>query len=180
MTEMRETTTLHHGHQTLLMLACVVLMTAGCSFLDTTNNSNTNTGSCNAVGGNNSVSCSSVKADASAVPSASTASSPPSASAGSSAGKTWTETTFSQSQTFADYVNAGDPLGAPLNPQQAVTVSCRVKGFAVADGDPWWYRLAQPPWNNRYYATTDVFYNTPTATGNPINGVAFDKRVPVC
>jgi hypothetical protein len=108
------------------------------------------------------------------------ASSTPSASASSSTGKTWTETTISRSQTFADYVNAGDPLGASLSLRQAVKVSCRIKGLAVADGDSWWYRLAQPPWNGRYYATTDDFYNTPTPTANPINGVVFDKRVPVC
>jgi hypothetical protein len=108
------------------------------------------------------------------------ASSAPSSPASYPTGKTWTETTFSQSKTFAHYKNAGDPTGASLQAHQAVRVSCRVKGFAVADGDRWWYRLAQPPWNGRYYATTDVFYNTPTPTGNPINGISFDKRVPVC
>ena len=186
MTEMRDTTTLQHARQTLLMLTCVALMTTGCSFLNTTNNSNTNNGSCNAAGGNNSVNCSSAPAaHASTVASTPTASrtpvsGAPSASTSSSAGRTWTETTYSQSKTFADYVNAGDPLGAPLRPQQAVKVSCRVEGFAVADGDRWWYRLAQSPWNNRYYASTDNFYNTPKPTGNPINGVVFDKRVRVC
>lgn len=181
MTEIRETTTPQHVRQTLLMVTCVVLITAGCSFLDTTNNSNTNNGSCNAAGGNNSVNCSSAPTThASAIATTPTAGSAPSTSTSSSAGGTWTETTFSQSKTFADYVNAGDPLGAPLKPQQAVRVSCRVEGFAVADGDRWWYRLAQSPWNNRYYASTDNFYNTPTPTGNPINGVVFDKRVRVC
>jgi hypothetical protein len=95
-------------------------------------------------------------------------------------GPTWTETAFSQSKTFADYVNAGYPLGAPLSPGQPVKVSCRVRGFVVQDGDPWWYRLASPPWNGHYYATSDVFYNTPNTSGNPINGVVVDKRVPVC
>lgn len=74
----------------------------------------------------------------------------PAALASSPVGETWNETTFSQSETFADYVNAGDPTGEPLRPQQAVKVSCRVKGSAVSDGDPWWYRLASPPWNGRY------------------------------
>ena len=96
------------------------------------------------------------------------------------AGSTWTETTFTESKTFADYLNAGYPLGAPLSPRQAVKVSCRVRGFIVKDRDPWWYRLASPPWNGRYYATSDVFYNTPSASGNPINGVIVDKRVPLC
>jgi hypothetical protein len=59
MTEMRETITLHPERRIPLMLACVVLITAGCSFANTTNNSNTNNGSCNAAGGNNSVNCSS-------------------------------------------------------------------------------------------------------------------------
>ena len=108
------------------------------------------------------------------------ASSAPSATANPPTGKTWTEYTFTQSKTFADFVNAGDPLGASLTPEEAVKVSCRVKGFAVTDGDRWWYRLAQPPWDGRFYATTDVFYNTPTPKGNPLNGISFDKRVPVC
>jgi hypothetical protein len=94
--------------------------------------------------------------------------------------KTWTETTFSDSETFADFVNAGYPLGAPLSSGEAVQVSCRVRGFVVQDKDPWWYRLASPPWDGRYYATSDVFYNTPTPTGNPINGIYVDKRVRLC
>ena len=98
----------------------------------------------------------------------------------SAARRTWAETTFSQSKTFADYVNAGYPLGAPLSARQVVKVSCRVRGFVVKDGDPWWYRLASPPWDGRYYATSDVFYNIPDTSGNPINGVVVDKRVPVC
>ena len=63
---------------------------------------------------------------------------------------------------------------------QAVQVSCRVRGFVVKGGDPWWYRLASPPWNGHYYATSDVFYNTPNTSGSPINGVTVDTRVPVC
>jgi hypothetical protein len=180
MTVMRDTTT-HQACRILLVLTCAVLLTAGCSFLDTTNNSNTNNGSCNAAGGSNSVNCSSApKAHPSAVVSTPTASSAPSALTSSAAAETWTETTYSWSETFADYQNAGDPLGAQLKPLQAVKVSCRAKGFAVADGDRWWYRLAQSPWDNRYYASTDNFYNTPRPIGNPLNGVVFDKRVHVC
>jgi hypothetical protein len=93
---------------------------------------------------------------------------------------TWKETAFTQSRTFGDFVNAGYPLGPTLNPGQAVQVSCRVRGFVVKDGDPWWYRLASPPWDGLYYATSDVFYNTPDASGNPINGVVVDTRVRVC
>ena len=103
-----------------------------------------------------------------------------SSTATSTTGRAWTETTFTQSKAFADYLNAGHPSGATLRSRQAVKVSCRVRGFVVKDGDPWWYRLASPPWNGHYYATSDVFYNTPGASGNPINGVVVDKRVPVC
>jgi len=94
--------------------------------------------------------------------------------------RTWTETAYTASKTFADFVSAGGPFGASLSARQAVQVSCRVKGFKVADGDRWWYRLASSPWNGQYYATTDNFWNTPRPIGNPINGIAFDKRVPVC
>jgi hypothetical protein len=100
--------------------------------------------------------------------------------AASAHGRTWKETTFSQSKTFADYVNAGDPQGARLRPRQAVQVSCRVRGLKVKDGDPWWYRLASPPWNGQYYATSDVFYNTPNTSGSGINGVVVDTRVRLC
>jgi hypothetical protein len=95
-------------------------------------------------------------------------------------GKTWTETPYTESKTFANFVNAGYPLGRALSPEQAVQVSCRVRGLAVKDGDPWWYRLASSPWNGHYYATSDDFYNTPNTSGNPINGVTVDTRVPTC
>jgi hypothetical protein len=98
----------------------------------------------------------------------------------SPSGPTWTETTFSGSETFADFVNAGEPLGRSLAPAQGVQVSCRVKGFKVQDGDNWWYRLAASPWDGKYYASSDNFYNTPKPTGNPVNGVFYDERVPVC
>lgn len=94
--------------------------------------------------------------------------------------RTWIETPFTESKTFADFVNAGYPLGAILHPGQAVQVSCRVRGFVVEDGDPWWYRLASPPWDGHYYATSDVFYNTRDTSGNPINGIVVDTRVRLC
>lgn len=59
MTDTRKKAMLHHACQILLVLAFVVPMSAGCSAFDTTNNSNTNTGSCDAAGGDNSVHCSS-------------------------------------------------------------------------------------------------------------------------
>lgn len=167
----------------LLTLACAGLMTAGCSIGNTTNNSNTNNGNCNAAGGTNSVGCSAVASASAAATVSSSTSSPastPPTSASASAGKTWTETTFSGSKTFANFVDAGNPQGVALSPGQAVQVFCRVEGFAVADGDKWWYRIAPSPWNGRYYASADNFYNTPKPTGKPDNGVIVDKRVSLC
>ena len=96
------------------------------------------------------------------------------------AARTWTETVFSDSDTFADYVSAGNPKGAPLSAGQTVQVSCRLRGFKVRDGDRWWYRLASPPWDGQYYATSDVFYNTASTSGSGVNGVLVDKRVRIC
>jgi hypothetical protein len=57
---------------------------------------------------------------------------------------------------------------------------CRVQGYVVPDGDPWWYRLASAPWNGNYYATSDAFYNNGATSGSDINGVVVDQQVPVC
>jgi hypothetical protein len=56
---MRHTIVPHPARQIWLVLTIVVLTTAGCGSLNITNNKNTNNGSCNAAGGNNSVECSS-------------------------------------------------------------------------------------------------------------------------
>ena len=67
---------------------------------------------------------------------------------------TWTETTGTPAHTWADPVQLTG-AGTPLGPRQSVQVLCRVKGYVVQDGDPWWYRLASSPWNGRYYAGLD-------------------------
>jgi hypothetical protein len=97
-----------------------------------------------------------------------------------SAAATHIETTYTQSKTFADYVNARGPFGADLTANQHVQVACRVQGFAVVDGDTWWYRLASAPWNGHYYASSVVFYITSSTAGNPINGIVVDLQVPLC
>lgn len=92
---------------------------------------------------------------------------------------TWTETTGTPAHTWADPVQLTG-AGTPLGPRQSVQVLCRVKGYVVQDGDPWWYRLASSPWNGRYYATSDAFYNNGATSGPVDNGVVVDEQVPTC
>lgn len=92
---------------------------------------------------------------------------------------TWTETTGTPAHTWADPVQLTG-AGAPLGPRQSVQVLCRVKGYVVQDGDPWWYRLASKPWNGHYYATSDAFYNNGATSGPVDDGVVVDEQVPVC
>jgi transcriptional regulator with XRE-family HTH domain len=92
---------------------------------------------------------------------------------------TWTETTGTPAHAWADPVQLTG-AGTPLGPRQSVQVLCRVKGYVVQDGDPWWYRLASAPWNGRYYATSDAFYNNGATSGSVDTGVVVDEQIPVC
>jgi transcriptional regulator with XRE-family HTH domain len=92
---------------------------------------------------------------------------------------TWTETTGTPAHTWANPVQLTG-AGTPLGPRQSVQVLCRVRGYVVEDGDPWWYRLASEPWNSRYYATSDAFYNNGATSGSVDTGVVVDEQVPVC
>ncbi|MFI0724271.1 multiprotein-bridging factor 1 family protein [Streptomyces sp. NPDC021224] len=92
---------------------------------------------------------------------------------------TWSETTGTPAHTWA---NATQLTGAgkPLGPQQSVQVSCRIRGYVVPDGDPWWYRLDSAPWKGHYYATSDAFYNNGATSGPVDTGVVVDEQVPLC
>jgi hypothetical protein len=92
---------------------------------------------------------------------------------------TWTETTGTPAHTWADPVQLTG-AGTPLGPRQSVQVLCRVRGYVVQDGDPWWYRLASAPWNGRWYATSDAFYNNGATSGSVDTGVVVDEQVPIC
>jgi len=92
---------------------------------------------------------------------------------------TWTETTGTPAHTWADATQLTG-AGTPLGPRQSVQVLCRARGYIVQDGDPWWYRLASEPWNGRFYATSDAFYNNGATSGPVDTGVVVDEQVPVC
>lgn len=93
---------------------------------------------------------------------------------------TFTETTGTPAHVWSDYRTASGGRGTPLQPRQSVQVSCRVRGYVVQDGDPWWYRLESSPWDGHYYATSDAFYNNGSDHGPVDNGVIVDEQVPLC
>ena len=92
---------------------------------------------------------------------------------------TWTETTGTPAHTWANATQLTG-AGAPLGPRQSVQVVCRMRGYVVQDGDPWWYRLVSSPWNGHYYATSDAFYNDGATSGPVDTGVVVDEQVPLC
>jgi hypothetical protein len=101
---------------------------------------------------------------------------------GSSAGSapSYAETTGSVVQTWTDYADAGGSQGPDIGSNATIQVACKIQGFAVADGNTWWYQIAASPWNDAYYASADAFYND-GATSGPLAGTPFvDSGVPTC
>ncbi|MGC8499468.1 MAG: hypothetical protein ACP5OV_08265, partial [Acidimicrobiales bacterium] len=93
---------------------------------------------------------------------------------------TYAETVGGVTRTFTDYLDAGGTQGPSIASGQTVQVTCRAQGFAVLDGDTWWYQIASSPWSNAYWASADPFYND-GATSGPLSGTPFvDTAVPLC
>lgn len=93
---------------------------------------------------------------------------------------TYAETTGSVVHTWTDYSDAGGTEGPEIPSNDTVQISCKIPGFAVADGNTWWYRIASSPWNNVYYGSADAFYND-GATSGSLQGTPFvDSNVPSC
>ena len=90
------------------------------------------------------------------------------------------ETVGGVTHTWTDYADAGGTEGPSIAGSQTVQVTCRVTGFAVADGNTWWYQIASSPWNNVYYASSDAFYNNGETSGSLVGTPWFDPAVPVC
>ncbi|MDQ3933199.1 MAG: hypothetical protein M3340_01055 [Actinomycetota bacterium] len=105
----------------------------------------------------------------------STPGSPPAGS-----GTTYSETTGGDTDTWTNHTNAGGTKGATIPTRTTVQVSCKAQGFKVANGNPWWYRVASSPWSNAYWASADAFYNN-GATSGPLAGTPWvDPSVPDC
>jgi hypothetical protein len=90
------------------------------------------------------------------------------------------EVTGGLAHTWSDYKTGEGEPGRRLAPEEEVEVSCRIRGFEVGDGNVWWYRIKPPPWNNRFYATADAFYNDGERSGPLKETPFFDPVVPIC
>jgi hypothetical protein len=89
------------------------------------------------------------------------------------------EATFG-ANTFADPFNASEE-GEPIKPETFVEVSCKVYAPQIESIDPqgYWYRIHSAPWDDRYYAAANTFWNgvLPTDAFEP---VFTDYAVPTC
>lgn len=93
---------------------------------------------------------------------------------------TRSETAGGSANTWSNYANAGGTQGPTIRKGQTVKISCKVTGFRVAGGNTWWYRIAQAPWNSKFYASADAFYNSGQTSGS-LRGTPFvDPAVPDC
>ena len=93
---------------------------------------------------------------------------------------TYAETPGSVVHTWSDYADAGGTEGPEIPSNETVQIACKVTGFAVADGDTWWYRIASSPWNGAYYGSADAFYNNGETSGSLIGTPFVDPNVPNC
>ncbi len=90
------------------------------------------------------------------------------------------ETAGGAANTWTDYNSAGGQQGPTVGGGATIAIACKIQGFRVADGNTWWYRIAQTPWNNGYYVSADAFYNN-GATSGSLRGTPFvDYNVPDC
>lgn len=85
----------------------------------------------------------------------------------------------SHANTFRNCHGALGP-GQPIQPNQAVRVSCRAYDVSIASAKPggYWYRISSPPWNGMYWSPANTFLN-----GDPKFGPYHhptDLRVPKC
>ena len=116
--------------------------------------------------------CSGATVVTTTTPSATTTTTPQSA--------TFAETTGGVAHTWTNYSDAGGTQGPSIASNQTVQITCRLTGFAVADGNTWWYEIASSPWNNSYWVSADAFYNNGATSGSLVGTPFYDPRVPVC
>lgn len=94
---------------------------------------------------------------------------------------TYPETTAGVSnKTFTNYTNAGGTIGPSIAPYSTIQIACKLQGFAVSNGNNWWYRIAQAPWSYQFYATADAFYNNGATSGSLAGTPYYDPAVPNC
>ncbi|MDX8149519.1 hypothetical protein SK854_45870 [Lentzea sp. BCCO 10_0061] len=79
-----------------------------------------------------------------------------------------------------------DTQGLAMGPDkvlfgQVVLASCKVLNTSMPSASPagYWYRIASPPWHNRYYAVSNTFTNGDDL-GDPSGSTPVDPAVPDC
>lgn len=93
---------------------------------------------------------------------------------------TYSETTGGAAHTWTNYANAGGLEGPTIPAYATVQIACKLTGFRVPDGNTWWYRVAQSPWNGQYYVSADASYNNGQTSGSLHGTPFFDPNVRVC
>ena len=89
------------------------------------------------------------------------------------------ETTGVVTNTWSNYTNAGGTSGGQIPAFRTVQISCRLTGFAVANGNTNWYRITSSPWTG-FYASADAFYNNGATSGSLLGTPYVDTNVPLC
>ena len=92
----------------------------------------------------------------------------------------YTETVGGNANTWTNYTNAGGTQGPTISAYTSVQITCAIQGFAVADGNTWWYQIASSPWNDAYYVSADAFYNNGATSGTVLGTPFVDPAVPNC
>ncbi|MGK2937091.1 MAG: hypothetical protein ACSLFR_04700, partial [Solirubrobacteraceae bacterium] len=82
--------------------------------------------------------------------------------------------------TWSDYRSAGGRQGPGISSGATIHMACRLEGFRVSNGNTWWYRIAQAPWNHEFYVTADAFYNNGQTSGSLIGTPFVDTAIPLC
>ena len=90
------------------------------------------------------------------------------------------ETAGGAANTWTNYTNAGGQQGPTVGGGATIGIACKLQGFRVADGNTWWYRIAQTPWNGAYYVSADAFYNNGATSGSLLGTPYVDPNVPDC
>jgi hypothetical protein len=90
------------------------------------------------------------------------------------------ETVGVVAHTWTNYNNAGGTQGPSIAAYETVQIACKLSGFHVVDGNPWWYRIASSPWNNAFYVSADAFYNNGATSGSLIGTPWVDPQVADC
>lgn len=94
-------------------------------------------------------------------------------------GATYTQTvnTTEGANTYTDPYNLVG-LGPRVDDGTSVQVSCKIVAPGVRSVGLYWYRIADPPWSDRYYSPANSWLN-----GDPIGGPytrVVDETVPYC